>query len=321
MRHVSDGDIARIRRLVGPATREDLRAVECYVGNKLGVFIPSVGQCGYAVTKGHTHPAWSFILYFLPEDSPFPLTIEIPESRCLCIAIEPELPHEESVSEDFRRYAAVQVEVDFFARVWAMYSSLPPPACDWRQFSVHSDAFLYLKRFMNECDATPPESDATPPLAAALEEPIVHLIARGLAASVANEANARAGGGLHPGDASRANDASRAFSAETRRVIEHIERHYADSLTAASLAGLAGLSVSALSRRFHEETGLTPADYVAEVRIRKAKIMLDDPAKSVTDIALACGFYDASHFSSSFLKATGLSPSRYAARFANGHAR
>jgi len=89
----------------------------------------------------------------------------------------------------------------------------------------------------------------------------------------------------------------------------------------ASLAGLAGLSVSALSRRFHEETGLTPADYVAEVRIRKAKIMLDDPAKSVTDIALACGFYDASHFSSSFLKATGLSPSRYAARFANGHAR
>jgi AraC family transcriptional regulator len=313
MRHVSDGDIARIRRLVGPATRENLRAVECYVRNKLGVFIPSVGQCGYAVTKGHTHPAWSFILYFLPEDAPFPITIRLPEAHCLCVAIEPDFPHEESVSEDFRRYAAVQVDADFFARVWAIYSPLPPPACDWRQFAVHADAFLYLKRFMNECDSTPPESDITPPLAAALEEPIVHLIARGLAAGTATVGNSTAG---EPNGRGRSARGTASAADNVRRVIEHIERRYADSLSAASLAGIAGLSVSALSRRFHEETGLTPADYVAEVRIRKAKIMLDDPSKSVTDIALACGFYDASHFSSTFLKATGLSPSKYAARFA-----
>ncbi len=345
MRHVSDGDMARIRRLVGPATREDLRAVECYVGNALGVFIPSVGQCGYAVTKGHTHPAWSFILYFLPEDSPLPLAIELPESHCLAVAIEPELPHEESVSEDFKRYAAVQVERDFFARVWAMYSTLPPPQCAWRQFAVHADAFLYLKRFMNECDSGLPGSDALSPLAAALEEPIVHLIARGLARAAGATFNAASAPRTSVGLAAErpaaamtaetpatttfpattagipAKAAHRAASDETRRVAEHIERHFAETLSAPSLAAIAGLSVSAFARRFHEETGLTPAEYVAEVRIRKAKLMLDDPSRSVTDVALACGFYDASHFSSAFLKATGMSPSKYAALFEKGSGR
>jgi AraC-like DNA-binding protein len=313
MRHISDSDMRNIQGLVGPATRENLRAVECYVGKNLGVFIPSVGQCGYAVTRDHTHPAWSFILYFLPDDSHLPLAVEIPYSHCLAVAIEPELPHEESETEGFRRYAAVMVEPRFFARVWALYSTLPPPDCDWRQFAVHADAFLYLKRFMNECDSGLPGSDAISPLAASLEEPIVHLIARGLARAVGLPAKSSDDAVTHTEGTPAVAHAS--ASIETRRVAEHIERHFADALTAPSLAAVAGLSVSAFARRFHEETGLTPADYVAEVRIRKAKLMLDDPSRSVTDVALACGFYDASHFSSAFLKATGMSPRRYAALF------
>lgn len=297
MRRVSDVDLTRIHRLVGPATRENLRAVEYYVGNGLGVFIPSVGQCGYATTKDHTHPAWSFIVYFQPEDSHLPRTIEIPESSSLVIAIEPDLPHEENITGDFYRYAAVMVEPEFFSRIWAVYSDLPPPKCDWRQFTVHTDVFFYLKRFMNEC-----RGSAATPLAVALEEPIVHLLARSLAGEGSSKPAAEKG----------------ALSGEILRVVEHIERHYADQLAVASLAAIAGLSVSAFSRRFHEETGLTPAEYVVEARLRKAKIMLDDPSRSVTDVALACGFYDASHFSSCFLKHVGISPKKFADLFANG---
>jgi AraC-like DNA-binding protein len=303
MRRVSDVDMTRIHRLVGPATRENLRAVECYVGNRLGVFIPSVGQCGYATTKDHTHPAWSFILYFLADDSHLPRTIEIPESFGLGVAIEPDLPHEESIVDDFYRYAAVMVEPAFFGRIWAVYSDLPPPECDWRQFAVHSDVFFYLKRFMNECDcAVPDETNGdVSPLAAALEEPIAHLLARGLAGEGGSKAAAAQG----------------AISAEILRAVEHVERQYADQLSATALAAIAGLSVSAFSRRFHEEMGVSPAEYVIEARIRKAKIMLDDPSRSVTDVALACGFYDASHFSSCFLKHVGINPKRYAALFAS----
>ncbi len=296
--------MAKIQGLVGPATREDLRAVECYVGSELGVFIPSVGHCGYASRKGHTHPAWSFILYFLPEDAHIPREIEVPESHTLAVAMTPGIAHEEGASDTFGRYAAVQAETAFFSRVWALYSPEPPPRCDWRQFTVHADVFLYLKRFMNECDAAPPGSALPPPLAIALEEPIVHLVARGLAASLSFAGSASG------------TSATVATSIGMRRVTEHIERHYAETIAVSSLAALAGLSSSAFTRRFHEETGLTPAEYVAEVRIRKAKLMLDDPAKSVTDVAHACGFYDASHFSSSFLKATGMSPKRYASLFA-----
>ena len=165
---------------------------------------------------------------------------------------------------------------------------------------MNTDVFFYLKRFMNECDDGANSGEAS--LAAALEEPIVHLIARGLAGEGRNKSAAAKG----------------AISVEIMRVVEHIERCYADQLAAASLAAIAGLSVSALSRRFHEEMGLTPAEYVVEARIRKAKIMLDDPSRSVTDVALSCGFYDTSHFSSCFLKHVGISPKRYAALFANG---
>jgi AraC-like DNA-binding protein len=299
MRHVSDFDMATIRRLVGPATREDLRAVECYVEAGFGVFIPSVGQCGYAITRAHTHPAWSFILYFHPEDAHMTPTIEIPESHRLGIAIEPDLPHEEAVSDGFLRYAAVLVDPEAFSRIWAQYSPNPVPRAEWLQFAVHADVFFYLKRFMNECDEARSIRGESSPLARALTEPIVHLIARDIAGNGRREPEK---------PVPSATDG-------IARAIEHVERHFAEPLTAATLASIAGLSVSAFSRRFREETGRAPGEYVTEVRIRKAKLMLDDPSLSVTAIAQACGFYDASHFSSSFQKYAGTSPTRYAARF------
>ena len=53
----------RIRRLVGPITREQLRYVDWALASDLGVFVPVAGPCGYATTPEHAHPAWSFVVF------------------------------------------------------------------------------------------------------------------------------------------------------------------------------------------------------------------------------------------------------------------
>jgi len=57
-------DLDKIRALVGCITAEQLKYVDYAVSDRVGVFMPVAGQCGYAITKKHTHPAWSFIFCF-----------------------------------------------------------------------------------------------------------------------------------------------------------------------------------------------------------------------------------------------------------------
>ena len=57
-------EIDIIKSLVGEMVTEDnLRFVDSYVHNKMGLFIPSVGACEYARKLDHTHP--SYMLYYI----------------------------------------------------------------------------------------------------------------------------------------------------------------------------------------------------------------------------------------------------------------
>ena len=48
-----------VRSLIGESvTEEDLKYVDCYVHHKMGLFIPSVGTCQYAIRPSHTHPSY-----------------------------------------------------------------------------------------------------------------------------------------------------------------------------------------------------------------------------------------------------------------------
>ncbi len=297
MRTLTPRDLAKARELSGDVTQEDLRHVESYVGERLAVFIPSVGDCGFATRHAHSHPSWSFSLYFAPGSSRVEPTITIPESHYFALAIEPDFPHEELPSEEFRRYAAVMIERDFFRSTFRSYGTDKPlPSCRLKQFAVHKDAFLYVKKFMSERD---PIAGGPSPMALALEETIAHTIARGLAGTSRVTAGASA-------------------NMTVQRVSEYVEQNYARRITLEELAEVARLSPSRFGHVFKKETGLSPIGYITEVRIGKAKLMLDDRSMSVTEIAHACGFYDASHFSSTFARLVGMTASQYAELFETG---
>jgi AraC-like DNA-binding protein len=101
-------------------------------------------------------------------------------------------------------------------------------------------------------------------------------------------------------------------------VVAFVTEHYPETIEVAELAAHAGLSVSQLQREFSKHFGITPTNYIREVRIGMARHLLETSDMSVSQVALDCGFYDQSHFNHHFKTLTGLTPRRYRERFRAG---
>ncbi len=96
------------------------------------------------------------------------------------------------------------------------------------------------------------------------------------------------------------------------RALSHIEEHYAEPLTVARLARVAGMSKSTFMRRFRDAVGRSPVDTLIHARIARAceRLRLDDDLK-LAAIADACGFADANYFSRLFHRVMGCTPRAY----------
>ena len=95
-----------------------------------------------------------------------------------------------------------------------------------------------------------------------------------------------------------------------RNVLAFIEENLAQPLTLAELAAQASLSEFHFARMFRQSMQMAPHQYVMQRRMEKAKTLVRTTLQPLTDIALACGFSSASHFSNRFRAATGLTPSQ-----------
>ncbi|MBT2130525.1 GlxA family transcriptional regulator [Aliiroseovarius lamellibrachiae] len=94
-----------------------------------------------------------------------------------------------------------------------------------------------------------------------------------------------------------------------------MEGHVAADLSVDALAGQAGLSVRSLHRKFSNSTGLSVNRYVQELRVEKAKGLLELTALSVSEICWQVGYQDVSAFNRLFKSTTGLSAGEYRHRF------
>lgn len=77
------------------------------------------------------------------------------------------------------------------------------------------------------------------------------------------------------------------------------------------IAEQSGLSYVQFLRRFKAVTGVSPSDYVATIRLQKAKELLTDTDLLIKEIAYACGFENEYYFSNFFKKHTQISPSAF----------
>lgn len=96
-----------------------------------------------------------------------------------------------------------------------------------------------------------------------------------------------------------------------KNVLTYIRSSYYETVTLDELAAVAGMSSRYFCRAFSAVTGKTPIEYLNYYRIEQAgeKLLMTD--KSVTEIAMSCGFNDMSYFSKTFSKHKGMSPTSY----------
>lgn len=93
-----------------------------------------------------------------------------------------------------------------------------------------------------------------------------------------------------------------------------IEEHLAREVSLEEVAEVLGLNASYFSQLFKQMTGETFVHYRISRRMEKAKRLLGNSGYRITDISYEVGYADHPHFTKTFKKFTGLSPSEYRSR-------
>ena len=95
------------------------------------------------------------------------------------------------------------------------------------------------------------------------------------------------------------------------KAIYFLKNNYDKEFSLDEIAAKANYSPYHFIRVFKAETGKTPFQYLLEIKIAKAKELLDNSSKPITEICYDCGFNNRSHFSVIFKRKTGNTPSSY----------
>lgn len=96
---------------------------------------------------------------------------------------------------------------------------------------------------------------------------------------------------------------------------KHLEKSLSDpTLSNTRLAQEMGISEVYLRKLFLTYYSCTPKQYILELRLRKAKQLLQDTSFTVTQIAGECGFSSLYHFCRCFKNKVGMTPTEYAKR-------
>lgn len=91
-------------------------------------------------------------------------------------------------------------------------------------------------------------------------------------------------------------------------IIELMEAHLSEPLSLIEIADGADLSRRQIERLFRQEMGRSPARYYLEIRLDRARHLLIQSSMPVVEVAVACGFVSASHFSKCYRELYSRSP-------------
>lgn len=286
----SGNDIAAIEEFTGPISPEQLRFVDSFVSSSMAIFMPVAGPCMLAVSSMHTHLEPLFVVNFSDSTS---VVLEQGKYRAKANTVSyipPNMPHHEVNEVEIPRYVAIMIRKDFLMEQAAVYTGHQVDLAKWHVFPSSDELISVAKRFISESKTNSPGAEL---VLHALSIETSHLLLRLML-------------GL------KASGCLQVSRIEISRCIEFMRQNLSEKLTLSSLACFSGMSVSNFTRVFRQETGLSPIDYLIEMRLEVARRMLLSEAIPIKQIAMDCGFSNSAHFSSSFQKKYKQAPSEYA---------
>ena len=283
-----DAALDNIKKLVGNVEPGQLRYVDSFVAGPVGLFMPVGGECYYALSQ-HSHPSYMFVLSF-DEQTRIMLGEKIIAARHgEILSISPGIFHRELPADCPPRYVAIYMEKEFFGDQLRRYPVGDEVVFAGESHGAGPELLPLLRKFMVEADGDVPGADA---ILYALGLEVCHSIIRSIF------------------DFSPRHDRV-SSRLEIDRTIEYLHKHLDRKITVDDMAVVADMSLSHFSRIFMEQMGRPPAQYLGRIRLERAKKFLLAGEKSVTEVALECGFGSPAYLSERFLRKYGVTPTAY----------
>jgi AraC-like DNA-binding protein len=111
----------------------------------------------------------------------------------------------------------------------------------------------------------------------------------------------------------RPEEVMRLTGEQLARLDDYIDHRLDRPIHVQELSAACGMSERAFTRRFVATRGISPYRYVVEQRLAEAKRLLRNTRWPIIQVAIASGFKNQSHFTSSFRRLTGATPAAYRA--------
>jgi two-component system response regulator YesN len=100
-----------------------------------------------------------------------------------------------------------------------------------------------------------------------------------------------------------------------KTAMDYIKDNFHKDISLDDVSRVVNISPYYFSKIFKEENGLNFIEYLTNVRIDKAKKLLEESELSIKEICISCGYTDPNYFSRSFKKNVGVTPTEYKDRF------
>lgn len=111
---------------------------------------------------------------------------------------------------------------------------------------------------------------------------------------------------------------SKVVSPQMKLALDYINTNYMKKITLESVASHVYLNKTYVSQLFKKQLGVSFGDHLENVRIKNAKIMLQNPNMNIAQIAQEVGYTSQSYFTKVFKKNVGVSPLKYKALATSG---
>ncbi|MDA3900654.1 MAG: AraC family transcriptional regulator [Spirochaetes bacterium] len=287
MHSIDKNDLAIIQSLVGNVNSDQLRNIEFAVTDGFGIFVPAVGPCYYSVSPAHSHPAY-MVIYNLYAQCDIKIGSKVYTPPPFSVSVySPGLKHQELINETFNRYYAIMIDPELFEKA-AKKITDSIPFFDGQYFEPNDNYIFYIREFISEHFQNTSASKTQLPV---LATRITHLTVSGLLNPIENpEINY-----AHP---------------DINSAIEFMYQNFCENIDIDSIADSCHYSSSHFSRLFKSETGQSPAHFLKNIRLKKARQLLVSSDRSITDIAFLSGFNSSAYFTAAFAQRFGIAPSQ-----------